>query len=55
MKLLDIDMILKNFEFYELNLFEDVESLFCWGFFFKKFLMMFYNFFNVLYCKFYNK
>lgn len=30
MKLLDIDMILKNFEFYELNLFEDVESLFCW-------------------------
>lgn len=54
MKPLDTDMILKNSESHELNLLEDVESLFCWVFFFK-FLMMFYNFFNAPRCKFYNK
>lgn len=30
MKPLDTDMILKNSESHELNLLEDVESLFCW-------------------------
>lgn len=53
MKPLDTDTILKNSESHELNLLEDVESLFCW--FLKKVFIDVLKNFNAPRCKFYNK